>query len=247
MITKDFFRSKKVQAYIFILLIIIALITVGLLILKYYVEGEKNLPFKLEKMVIVSTATPTIFQNENQEIYADLTAINNMYFYINKNDSYKKQDAIKKVIINNFNFEKTNSNGEIKVYKPAKEGVLYTYTDEYVIKDIEYNGGENTSIEALQIGNQGGLIGISIAVENLSQYKVNENEKLQSDGTLLRKGNLTIEDIEIIVSFDLIIETEIGNRFKATVTKKLPGSNILEDGINNIEDTELKDVIFKRI
>ena len=48
------------------------------------------------------------------------------------------------------------------------------------------------------------------------------------------------------VSFDLIIETESNHKFKANVVLDLPTGNILENGVGTLEDTELKDVIFKR-
>ena len=55
---EDFTRKLKKTIYFFIAIFIIALIVtiICLLMLKYEVEGEANMPFEISRMVIVSTA-----------------------------------------------------------------------------------------------------------------------------------------------------------------------------------------------
>lgn len=50
-------KLKKIVRLFIILFIIILIITIiGLLMLKYEVEGENNMPFELSQLVVVSTA-----------------------------------------------------------------------------------------------------------------------------------------------------------------------------------------------
>ena len=135
----------------------------------------------------------------------------------------------------------------VDMYRPTTSVNTYSYTDEYKIQNsLEYLGGLATNTETLQINNQGGLIGFSITADNIGEYIFSENEKVPSDGTLLAKAGISSEDITFQVSFDLIIETESDNRFKANIIFDLPTGNILEEGVGTLEDTELTNIIFKR-
>ena len=58
------------------------------------------------------------------------------------------------------------------------------------------------------------MIGFSITSDNLGEYIFSENEKLPSDGRLLAKAGIKEEDINLQISFDLIIETESEHKFK---------------------------------
>jgi hypothetical protein len=172
---------------------------------------------------------------------------NNLFFTIQKNDNYKKEDGIAKVTFSNFVINKENELGKVSVFRPSKEDNEYTYIDKYIVADnLEYIGSSKTNSELLQINNQGGVIGFSIASKDLGTYDVSPNEKVASDGTLLKKAGLKLEDIKMTIEFDLIIETESGKKFKSHLKYDLPQENILETGISKSEDTELKDVIFKR-
>ena len=66
------------------------------------------------------------------------------------------------------------------------------------------------------------------------------------DSMLLFIWLSTDSNIDFTISFDLIIETESNHRFKSNISLNLPTGNILEDGVGTLEDTEMKDVIFKR-
>ena len=65
------------------------------------------------------------------------------------------------------------------------------------------------------------------------------------DGTLLKKLNLTEEDVKFSVSFDFIIEVS-KHQYRAKINLQLPCGNIIEDGTASIEKTDMSDVIFKR-
>ena len=81
------------SAYIVIIVLIIAII--ALLILKYEVEGEKNMPFKLSSIIVVSNAEG--YQEKQNKDYAwdvEIYQSNDIYLNIEKNKNYKETEAI---------------------------------------------------------------------------------------------------------------------------------------------------------
>lgn len=243
----SFSKKRIIHAFVVIFILIMTILLAALLMFRYHVEGEKNLPFNVKKINIVSTAETDITQDKEEVWHAGMLQKNNIFFVIEKNPNYKKQDAIKKVSFENFQIIKTNEDMIVDIYKPTKTVDSYTYSEEYKIKNsLEYVGGQSTSTETLQINNQGGTIGFSITSDNLGEYIFAKNEKLPIDGKLLAKAGIKAEDIDFTVTFDLIIETESDHKFKANITLDLPTGNILEEGVGTSEDTNLSNVIFKR-
>ena len=64
------------------------------------------------------------------------------------------------------------------------------------------------------------------------------------DGNLLKK--IGIKRLSYQIKFDLIIELENDLKLKTKITLDLPTGNILENGIETIEETQMK-TVFKRI
>ncbi len=243
----NYFKKKIVHICILIFIVVLILITAGIFMLKYNIEGETNLPFNITKISTICTAESSLNELDDGAWKSNIIQKDNIFFTIQKNEEYKKTDGISKIIFTNFVINKNKEIGETNIYKPSKENNEYSYLDEYIVLDnLEYVGAQSTNTELLQINNQGGVIGISIATRNLGDYIVNENEKLASDGTLLGKIGLNFDDIKLNISFDIIIETESGNKFKSNINLTLPEENIIEKGISKTEDTELKNIIFKR-
>ena len=98
--------------------------------------------------------------------------------------------------------------------------------------------------EKLAISNQGGIIEFSVILKDLKKTQYNENEAIKVDGTLLRQ--IGKEKLNYNIAFDLIIELESGVKLKTKITLDLPTGNIIENGIETLEQTDLK-TIFKRI
>ncbi len=242
----SFSKKRTIHAFVLIFILIMIILIASLLMFKYHVEGETNLPFELKKINVISTAESSITQDEEDIWHAGILQKNDIFFVIEKNDEYKKDEAIKKISFENFVIIKTNENMVVDIYKPTTSINTYNYSEEYKIQNLEYVGGQSTNTETLQINNQGGLIGFSVTSGNLGEYIFSENEKLPSDGRLLEKAGIKAEDMNFNISFDLIIETESNHKFKANITLDLPTGNILQDGVGTLEDTELTNVIFKR-
>ncbi len=243
----SFSKKRIIHASIVFFVIAMIILVAILLMFKYNVEGERNLPFKLKEINIVSTAESDIKKDKNEEWNAKIMQKNDIFFVIEKNSNYKKEDAIKKVCFENFQITKANKNMIVNIYKPTVSSSKYEYSDEYKIENsLEYLGGQSTNTETLQINNQGGVIGFSIASDNIGEYTFSENETLPSDGRLLAKAGVKLEDISFKVSFDMIIETESNHKFKSNIVLDLPIGNIIKEGVGTLKDTELQNVIFKR-
>lgn len=243
----SFSKKRIIHIYIIVFIIVMIILIATLLMFKYHVEGEKNLPFNLKTINIISTAESSINADEQGLWHANILQKNDVFFVIEKNNNYKKEEAIKKISFENFRIVKKNDNMVVSIYRPNTSADDYTYSDEYKIENnLEYQGGLNTNTEVLQINNQGGLIGFSITSDNIGEYVFEGNERLPGDGRLISKANINLEDIKFEVYFDMIIETEGEHKFKSNVKLDLPTGNILEDGVGILEDDKLEGVIFKR-
>ena len=61
---------------------------------KYYVEGEKNIPFNISKLIVISSAETQNF-TKNAEIYqADVAQKNDIYIVIEKNKRITRKNLV---------------------------------------------------------------------------------------------------------------------------------------------------------
>lgn len=227
--------------------IVIILIIVGILMICYEVEGDKNMPFNLSKIVVVSTAEGVENKGTNKwnfKIYQN----NDLYLYIDKNNNYLGDSTyIEKVKIENINILDNAQVGEIKAYMPnSTEGRLYSYDSKYLIENkLEYRGAIKSNPQTLEIGNQGGSLLFRLSNNDIGQYSSNVDEQIVHDGTLLKKLNLTEEKLKFKVSFDIIIEAK-KIQYKANVILNLPCEKLIDNGTSSLEITDMSDIVFKR-
>ena len=155
-------KKEMIKAVLAIAVLVIIIFLVGLMMIRYSVEGEKNMPFYLSKITIISTAEGVeniqSVEKWNMNIYQN----NDIYFSIQKSKN-EKEEAIESVSIENIKITKEPKIGKIEVYMPnSMEGRNFVYTQDYIVKDqaLTYQGANKTDLKALQIGNQGGNIAI---------------------------------------------------------------------------------------
>lgn len=172
---EDFNKKVKRIIYFFIVMFVIALIVtiICLLMLKYEVEGENNMPFELSQIIAVSTAEGINTEGESTWNF-NLVQNNDIYLHISKNKNYRETEIIKNVTINNFNVKVEPQKGEIVIYRPSREeNKTYENSEEYIIEDsLVYEGKESTNLKELQIANQGGVITLRYGVENLRRILI---------------------------------------------------------------------------
>ena len=201
-------KGKKIVHICVILgIIVLILIIAGIIMLRYQVEGETNLPFELTKMIVVSTA-------ESNEIEAaadtkwnfSVNQYNDIYLEIQKNDEYTKNTNIKNIIFENFVIEKNSGAENIKLYRANSEGKVVEDEAHLVGNSLTYKGEKETNLDELKISNQGSIILLRSVNQNVCEVRSNDEEIIHN-GTLLAKGNANSEDLNYKLSFDVVIET----------------------------------------
>lgn len=240
-------RSKILKIVVTIAIIILVLFVIMMWLLTYHEEGETNIPFKISKIVLVSS-TDGIKAEEIQTQWAmNVNQNNDIYLYIDKNKNYGKTELIENVKISNFNISKETEKGEIKIYKPTtEESKMFSNTQEFEINELIHMGDLESNIKQSKISNQGGLIVFRCANNNISQYISTSATEVKYN-ELLKLTNVKQEDLNFSISFDIEIKVVDKKTYRATVNLELPVKDVIENGTTNIEITNLEDIVFKII
>lgn len=240
-------KNKIVKIILTIAITISILFAVMMYLLTYHEEGETNIPFKISKIVIVSSTDGVPTSNQQEQWAIDVNQNNDIYLYIDKNKNYGKTELIENVKISNFNITKQTEKGQIKIYKTTtEESKMFSNAKELEIKELTYKGDIESNIKQSKISNQGGLIVFRCANNNVGQYlsatatEVNYNQ-------LLQLANVTQEDLKLSISFDLEIKIVNKKTYQTTISLELPEKDVINKGTTNIEITDLEDIVFKII
>ena len=248
---KDRIQKSKFIIAIFIIVLVVAFVIFR--IIKYQTEGEKNMPFNLSKIIVVSTAQKEDISQENEQNNIwnfNIIQTNDVYISIERNkNNTKKDEKIKNISINNIEVTESPAVGVLKPYMPnSLEGENYKYSDEYVVNDsLTYRASDKTDYKNLQIGQNGGSIEISFANKQVGTYSSADDTEITYDGTMLSKIGITNEQVKSKVAFDLIIELDDGKKYSGRVELDLNCDNLIENGKSQIEITDFSNIIFKRI
>ena len=241
-LNKKIFHIIMITAIVFVILCV-----TGILILRYQVEGELNMPFKITKISIVESVEGNAIQGATEKWNLNVNQNNDIYIYIEKNSNYGKTEIIEEVEINNIVINKQKEKGELKLYKPVvDEKRMFINSAENEINGITYRGELESNIKEQKISNQGGIIAFRYGINNLSQY-ISENDEQIDHSQLLKLTNITQEDLQTNLSFNIIIKLTSGKKYQATINLDVPTENIIERGTIGKEITELDGIIFKRI
>lgn len=241
-------KKEKIKACIAMAIIIIIILLSIIFSIKYQVEGESNMPFKLSKITIVSTAEGNENEGAKEKWNMSIYQNNDIYFSIEKNDKYNKEELIDNISIENIKIIQNPELGEIQVFMPnSSDGRLFSYSEDTIVKDnkLTYKGASKTNNKSLEIGNQGGTAVIRFANTKIGDYVSDNDEEIKHDGTMLTKTQATNENIKFKVNFDLIINLK-NVKYKTNISLDLPcEENLLEKGTCSKEITD--NFIFKRI
>lgn len=241
-------KKEKIKACIAIAVIVLAIIVTGIISMKYYVEGETNMPFTLSKITIVSTAEGVENEGAQEKWNLSIFQNNDIYFSIEKNDNNKEDEIIEGISIENIQVLENPKVGQIKTYMPnSSDGRLFSYSDEYIVQEnkVAYRGANKSNSKTLEIGNQGGTAVIRFANTQIGSYISNEDEEIKHDGSLLQKLNVQNEDVSFKVSFDVVINLK-NKSYVSNITLDLPcESDLIEKGICSKEITDK--FVFKRV
>jgi len=241
-------KKEIIKASVAIASIILVIIVVVLINFKYNIEGEKNMPFKLSKITIVSTAEGIENEQTEEKWNFSIFQNNDVYFSIEKNENNKEDEIIQSISIENIQIVDEPKVGKIITYMPnSSEGRTFAMKDEYIVQEgkLTFKGASKSNSKTLEIGNQGGTAVVRFANTNLGNYASNEDEQIVHDGSLIAKTEAKDEDLKFTVSFDFVINL----REKSYVSKILLTmpctENLTQEGTSS---KEIKDnFIFKRV
>ncbi len=240
-------KVNYIKKLIAIVIMVIIFVIVASIILRYYVEGEKNMPFQISKIIVISTAGGTQKTETDKRWDMQIFQNNDIYIDIIKNKNYTQEEIIDKIIVNNFVVETQPQKGELKKYKLDSENINVANTEENLINEqIEYTGAEKTDLKNLTIANQGGLITLRYVNQNLGTYTSNEDMQVVYDGTILQKIGITLEEIKFKVSFDIAIELKSGKKYKSNISIDMPIENLIQEGTTNTRNRR-KQYNFQKI
>ena len=135
---KKIVNKKYFHICMIFTIIVIILFTLGMICLKYNVEGETNMPFRLSKITVISSSEGIDKENLENKWAFDVNQNNDVFLYIEKNKKNKKEEAIKTIKIENFNITKEMEKGEAKLFKPSpSENSIFNCNEENKIDKIE--------------------------------------------------------------------------------------------------------------
>lgn len=245
---KKITNKKAFHVIVIVTIITVLLFILGITILDYNENGETNMPFVISKISVISTSEGIDKTSENNKWAFDINQNNDIFIYIKKNDSYGKTETIKKIVLDNFNINKTSEKGTMKIIKPdvSSEVQIFTNKEENVQNSLEFKAGTESNFKNLQISNQGDKLAFRYSNSNVSSYESNEEEEI-NHSELLKKSGITLEELKGTLSFDITITLDSGKVFKGTINLDLPAGDIIENARDTREITDFKDVVFKRI
>ena len=197
-------KQEKIKACIAIAIIFLAISVTGIISIKYYVEGETNMPFTLSKITIVSTAEGVENEGSQEKWNLSIFQNNDVYFSIEKNENNKEEAIIQSISLRNIQVIENPKVGQIKTYMPnSSDGRLFSYSNEYIVQEdkLTYKGATKSNSKTLEIGNQGGTVVLRFANTEIGKYISNEDAEIKHDGSLLQKVGVQNEDVTFKVAF----------------------------------------------
>lgn len=243
---RDITRKKYFHIIVITVIFAMILFVSGIIWLKYSVEGETNMPFQLSKISVISSSEGIDQEVTDTRWAFNVYQSNDIFLYIDKNDGYGKTEAIKSVEVNNIQVEGKKKEN-IKIYKPdeQEEKLVFKNKEENIVESIEYTGDMESDLKQQKISNQGGIIAFRCSNDNLASYTSNDEEINHHE--LLKKAGIGQEDLEIKLTFDLIIKLEEKKEYKTTIGLDFPVDDVIKNGTTSREITDLKKFIFKRV
>ena len=241
-------NKEKIKACIAVGILVLAIAITGIISMKYTVEGEKNPPFKLSKITVVSTAEGVENEGASEKWNFTIYQNNDAYFSIEKNESNNDNEIIENVSIENIQITKAPQIGEIKAFMPnSLEGRTFSYSPDYILEEnnLIYKGAGKSNTRTLEIGNQGGTAIIRFSNVGIGNYISDEDQEIKHDGTMLSKVGASGEDIKFEVNFNLTIKLK-KKSYTTNITLQLPcGQNLIDEGTSSQEIED--EFIFKRV
>ncbi len=227
------------------IIFILSFITL-LIILRYNVEGETNLPFNLSKISIISTSEGINKETTDTRWAFDISQNNDIYIQFDKNPDCSETEYIDSIIIENISTQSIN-NENIKIYKPDLDStqLIFSNNEINLAQTLEYTGSTQNNFKSMELTTQGGTIAFRCSNSDIAEYL--SNDEIINHAELLQKIGITNEQLKIDIQFDLILKLGNGNSYKTRIDLDLPINDIIASGTTSLEITDLDEIIFKKV
>ena len=244
---RDFFKAR-LSAFIALGIVLIALLFTVFFMVRYEFEGEKNMPFEVEKILVISGVDTSEKESneENMKWNVDINQFNDIYVLLKKKDDNNKGERISEVRVENLVVKNAPQKGEIKMYKPSEdENKNFDYKENSIVDGkLVFTGDDETNNSTLKISREGGTVKIRIANTKIGEFVSNEGEEIQYDGTLITKAGSNLDEIKADIKFDIVLVTD-KLTYRATIETEIPVENITETGVSQ-KNIDIKNIVFKR-
>lgn len=202
-------------------------------ILSFAKKNEK-IVFSINKCIFFSssdsknkTSSSTNFTIENLYQYTDIAL-----FINNNSDDNSLENTLKKVKINNINYNVMPLLGMPKLYyKNINNFAKSEIINENIIDNelnFEITSEDNTDLSRpILYNNCANPITLSYINSNIkSDYTITDTASpLTYDGSLLKKCNILLDSISCNLSFDIYITNNLEQEFKCTINMQIPLKN----------------------
>lgn len=140
-------KKKVLKKYAFMAFLLIAICISILLMVKYNVEGEKNLPLEIKEIAIRSIIYA---QSNNADNVLESSVEQDNDIFITFKDNEKIDRQVETIKIENIKVEKASNIGNLKILKPtsnAKLNYFQNSSEDYTGKTLEYSANTVDNFE----------------------------------------------------------------------------------------------------
>ena len=256
-------KKTKIILTIITIILICVVIFLSFLVFQKYVLKKR---FEDDMLNFADKNQSTIFTVDNITLFSSADAgyktntannftIQNLYQYTdialfikNTSDEDTLENTLKKVRIENIQFSNTPKLGEPSLYfKSINDFAKSNITEENKITDsfeftVSSSDEADLSTPTLY-NNLANPLTFSYVNSNIkSDYTITDvSSPITYDGSLLKKCNINLEDIQCTLSFDIHITNNLDEDFKTTVSIDIPLSSqdktILDGTLTLKQDT----------
>lgn len=228
------------------------------ILLVYFIGiyARKDIPvFEIKDIYIKSTANANYLDdNMTKEWNLNIYQPNEVYikFGVNNNiHTVNKEDKLlESVYVKNIKILTNPILGDnIDIYTISKNSEkVFEYIEEYKVQDnIQYTVlPNNANIFNMEVNNTNGQIALCFVNNNVLSYVYENVEELVFDGTLFKKANIPLEQIQFTISLDLVLITQTKKEYTYNIQMILPYGDIVEEGTVITDDKSNVKVLYQK-
>lgn len=260
--------KKKLVLILFVSILIILVIIYGIIIkhkiqqrnfanknINTYQNNEKPI-FKIEKIVLCSSANAIDLSEEKNLQNLSIYQYTDIAVYLKNGEELSNQNTIKDLYINNISLEGVDSIGKKSLtYKNIlnfglkQEFLQPKETQDIYFKVLHTNQENQKEIYDEPVFYTDCSNPISLEYLNydiVTGYKMNENNSVLFDGSILKAAGIKKKDIDCKIKFKINIINNDDEKYSCPINFNLPLSDIFNGTTMKAKNLDGKQYIFFR-